>query len=221
MVAFQNFLRSSSWISALDFKHFRRRDVKEWVDGKTIHVKVVQTWNTLSSSSLFFLSPSSFFLFSSISAFLKCLGKRNVYWDWPWHMKYIVSNLWHIFADISIDHPLRYHLHFSFLFLLFAPLLFLLPCLLLFLHLLLNVFQPLSLFLLLLLLLHWGEQLLWAFHQLLVLFVYLFPGYPLCGLGGQENKSEWHTMVTKWENTLYFNQLYSYIVQLILSVRPQ
>lgn len=73
------------------------------------------------------------------------------------------------------------HSHPSVLLFLCAPLLFLLPPLLLFLHLFLDVLQPLALLLFLLLLLHGRKQLLRAFHQRLVLCVNLFPGHH-CGL---------------------------------------
>lgn len=70
-----------------------------------------------------------------------------------------------------------FHSQPSVLFLLFTSLLFLLPPLPLLLHLLLDVFQSLRLFLLPFLLLHGGEQLLGAFHQRLVLSVDLLPGH--------------------------------------------
>lgn len=47
---------------------------------RNITFKEVQTCITFSSSSLFFLSTSSCFLFSSISALLKCSEKRDLDW---------------------------------------------------------------------------------------------------------------------------------------------
>lgn len=123
----------------------------------------------------------------------------------------------HSLTFLLINSPTRLHLQSSVLFLLFASLLFLLPPLPLFIHLFLDFFQPLTLFLLLLLLLHWGEQLLWASHQPLVLCVDLFPGHRHCGLGGQEVESEWQIMVAKWGKT--FTPYPT--VQFILSLGPQ